>query len=105
MSASAMGHEACQTFGTYLKALRKEIVPGSRAIGPFERRPDRVGRNVTQEELAEAVGISRVWYAMLEADVARRTSSRLLARLASAFSLSAHERAQLIDFVLQQYAE
>jgi transcriptional regulator with XRE-family HTH domain len=65
------------------------------ALGPHLRLPVRRGKLVTQEEIAEAIGVSRVWYAMLESGAALRASPKLLARLASALSLSDDDREML----------
>jgi transcriptional regulator with XRE-family HTH domain len=62
----------------------------------------RQGKMVTQEEVAEAIGVSRVWYAMLESGAALRTSSRLLARLADVLSLSDESREVLFKLALPE---
>jgi transcriptional regulator with XRE-family HTH domain len=49
-----------------LRRRRQAILPESRFIGEFTRSSHHVGRRVTQEELAEALGISREWYSALE---------------------------------------
>ena len=45
---------------------RHAILPESSHIGGYVRNPDRIGKPVTQEELAEALSISREWYCTLE---------------------------------------
>jgi len=57
---------------------------------------------VTQEEVAEAVGVSRVWYAMLESGAALNASPRLLRRLADALSLSDSHREVLFRLALPE---
>src|ERR1700730_9672178 len=74
----------------------------SRAWGPYERQPSRRGKRVTQEETAEAIGVSRVWYAALEQDAAIRTSTRVLRRLADVLTLSAAERARLVQLAIPE---
>lgn len=66
------------------------------------RQPARRGKVVTQEELAETIGVSRVWYAMLESGAALNTSPRLLARLADALDLSAENRKVLFKLALPE---
>lgn len=82
-------------FGAFLKTMRGRIAPESSTLGPFERLPSRRGRRVTQEELAEAIGVSRGWYRMLETGARVRSSMPLLERLAHALSVSAEERTKL----------
>ena len=43
----------------FLRGSRQRIDPQIRRLGDYERLPVRRGRPVTQEEMAEAVGISR----------------------------------------------
>jgi Helix-turn-helix domain len=62
-----------------LKNSRKRIAFELDSLGPYTRIPLRVGKPVTQEELAEAVGISREWYGQLESGRSPGVSSRLLA--------------------------
>jgi transcriptional regulator with XRE-family HTH domain len=85
---------------TFLRQHRLQIDPETPALGPYARLPSRRGRRVTQEELAECIGISRVWYATLESSAAVRTSSALLDRLAAALMVSARERAALFDLAM-----
>jgi len=87
---------------TFLKHHRLRIDPQAPALGPYTRLPMRRGRRVTQQELAESIGISRVWYATLESGSAVRTSSVLLDRLAAALMVSPHERAVLFDLALPE---
>lgn len=51
--------------------------------------PERVGKNVTQEEMAEVLGVSREWYARLE--------SGKLSRVSREFAISASDRLLLDD--------
>ena len=67
------------------------------SLGPWQRLPIRRGRPVTQEEVAEALGISRNWYRRIESGEAA-ASTRLLGRLAKIFAFSPEERTKL--FVL-----
>jgi transcriptional regulator with XRE-family HTH domain len=89
------------TAGTPLRDLlrerRQRLDPNLRSLGDLPRLPARWGRPVTQEEMAEAVGISRVWYAMLESGATDRTSSKVLERIATVLMLDPSERAQLFQ--------
>ena len=72
------------SFAAFLKSARLSTDPNVEALGPYERVPARRGRRVTQEELAEAIGSSRVWLSMLESGATLRPSPQLLDRLARA---------------------
>jgi transcriptional regulator with XRE-family HTH domain len=88
------------SIGAFLKGQRKNIPRDALSLGRYVRLPSRRGKGVTQEELAEAIGASRVWYAMLESGAAVNTSPRLLARLADALVLSAEHRKLLFELAL-----
>lgn len=62
--------------------------------------PSLRGRAVTRKELAEAIGVSRVRYAMLESGAAVNTLPSLLARLAETLDLSAEHRKLLFELAL-----
>ena len=90
------------TLGAYLQTLRLRIHRASPALGPYERLPSRRGKRVTQEEIADAAGVSRVWYATLESDAAIRTSTRVLSRLADALMLSTDERVRIFQLAFPE---
>jgi transcriptional regulator with XRE-family HTH domain len=71
-------------------------------LGTCLRMPVRVGKAVTQEEVAEAAGISRVWYAMMEGNRPVRVSSLVLGRLANVLAMETAERAALFQLVLPE---
>src|SRR6202011_4830523 len=85
-----------------LKLLRRRIDPDVRELGRHRRLPSRFGKRVTQEELAEAIGVSREWYAMLEAAGTTRTSTGLLDRLDDALAVTPEERARLFQLALPE---
>jgi transcriptional regulator with XRE-family HTH domain len=85
-------------FGAFLKMLRRRIPPETVALGSWRRLPVRCGRRVSQEEIAEAVGVSRNWYRRLESGSSARASTKLLDRLAAVFAFTTEERIKL--FVL-----
>jgi transcriptional regulator with XRE-family HTH domain len=86
--------------GAFLKEQRRRIPRDAVSLGRYVRLPARRGKVVTQEELAETIGVSRVWYAMLESGAALNTSPRLMARLADALDLSAENRKVLFKLAL-----
>jgi DNA-binding XRE family transcriptional regulator len=96
MAAEAAGSQS--ELASFLKKRRRSIPPDSMTLGSWERLPVRHGRRVTQEEIAEAVGISRNWYRRLENGDATRASAKLLDRIAKAFQFTPEERTNL--FVL-----
>jgi transcriptional regulator with XRE-family HTH domain len=86
----------------FLKFLRQRVDPDVLVLGPNARRPARLGKRVTQEELAEAVGVSREWYAQLETAAATRASPGLLGRIADALMVAPEERAMLFQLALPE---
>ena len=88
--------------GTFLKTLRQRILPEVATLGPYQRPPSRCGRRVSQEEIAEVVGVSRGWYRMLETGAPVRASMQLLERLAHALGLTPEERAALVGLVVPE---
>src|ERR1700677_1691867 len=88
--------------GALLTRYRLLLNPEITALWPFLRLPVRNGKMPTQEEIAEAVGISRQWYALLESCQSVRVSARILARIAEALMLSPGERAELFRRALPE---
>jgi DNA-binding XRE family transcriptional regulator len=88
-------------FGAYLRMLRKRVPPQTATLGSFMRLPVRRGRRVTQEEIAEVVGVSRNWYRRLEGGNVR-ASTKLLVRLAKAFAFTPEERTKLFVLALPE---
>ncbi len=85
-----------------LKEFRLRIDPGAKRLGSYERLPVKHGKKVTQEELAEAIGVSRVWYAVLESDADVRPSTALLDRLADVLTVSPSERIELFSAAIPE---
>ena len=88
------------TIGAFLKENRRLIPREATALGSLARHPARHGKPVNQEEIAEVIGVTRVWYAMLESGAALHASPGLLARLADALSLSGDCRQELFSLGL-----
>jgi transcriptional regulator with XRE-family HTH domain len=63
-----------------------------------------VGKTPTQEEVAEAIGVSRQWYAMMESDRPLRVSARTLGRIADALMMSPAERTMLFRLTVPELA-
>jgi transcriptional regulator with XRE-family HTH domain len=91
-----------ERFGALLKQFRLRLNVELKSLGPFLRLPARIGKMPTQEEIAEAVGISRVWYAMLESDRRVRVSAQVLARISEVLMVSAGERDELFSLALPE---
>jgi transcriptional regulator with XRE-family HTH domain len=85
-----------------LKRCRARLDPERQSLGPYLRLPIRIGKAVTQEEVAEAIGISRQWYAMLESDRSVRVSAAVLARIAGALMMHPTERAALFRLAVPE---
>lgn len=82
-----------------LKNWRRRLDPSTATLGKHERLGSRRGRAVSQEELAEAIGVTREWYACLESG-AKRPSLPVLDRLATALNTSPQERAKLFQLAI-----
>jgi transcriptional regulator with XRE-family HTH domain len=74
----------------------------ARSLGPYLRLRSRIGRIVTQEEVAEAVGISRNWYVRLETADDVRVSPTILGRVADVLTLNNSERAEMFRLAVPE---
>jgi transcriptional regulator with XRE-family HTH domain len=86
----------------FLRFLRERIEPEVRDLGPHTRLRKRRNKRVTQEEVAEASGVTREWYAMLESGATAQPSPALLDRLADVLMVTSEERAKLFDLALPE---
>ena len=91
-----------QRLSALLRRCRSRISVECRLLGDFERLPARIGKRVTQEEVAEAVGITRHWYARMESDGNTRVSTPALSRIADTLMMDSAERASLFQLVLPE---
>lgn len=82
-----------------LKEWRGRLDPSTATLGKHERLGSRRGKAISQEELAEAIGVTREWYACLESG-AKRPSLSVLDRLATALNTSPQERARLFQLAI-----
>jgi len=85
---------------SFLKALRRRLDPNTMLLGEHERISSRRGVRISQEEIAEAAGVSRGWYARLESGEPIQASVSLLDRLAGALNATPHERATLFSLAI-----
>jgi acetyl esterase len=88
--------------GTFLRSMRFRVAPRVTRLGAYERSPIRFGRRITQEELAEALGVTREWYSLLECGGRTRASPRLLARIAETLMLSLREQSELFAIAIPE---
>jgi transcriptional regulator with XRE-family HTH domain len=87
----------------FLKFLRQRIDPEARHLGVFVRHPCRLGKRITQQEIAEAIGVTREWYALLETAPTTRASTALLNRLTDALMVTPEERARLFELAVPEF--
>ena len=92
-------------FALFLKMHRCNIPYDTPALGSWERLPVRRGRPVTQEEVAEAAGVSRNWYRQLESGEPIRASVKLLDRLARVLGFTPEERMKLFRLGVPEIAK
>jgi transcriptional regulator with XRE-family HTH domain len=90
--------------GPFLKALRLRIDRQAERLGAHKRLPIRLGRVPSQEEVAEALDVSRVWYSQLESGANVRASVKLLGRIADTLMLSDAERGELFRLAIPETA-
>jgi len=83
-------------FSNALRQFRLGIPYDTPSLGDFERHPSRVGKVVSQEELAEALDVTRSWYATLESKTPARPSIALLHRLCCVLGLNKPQSLLLI---------
>jgi len=91
-----------ETLRSFLKTLRRRLDPDTTILGEQERLGTRKGRRVSQEEIAEVVGVSRAWYGLLENGAPIRPSVPLLDRVASALNATPHERAMIFSLAIPE---
>jgi transcriptional regulator with XRE-family HTH domain len=101
--SSAEDAERRKRLAVFLLDKRKSV-QASAKVGTYTRRDDRIGRPFTQEEVAEALGVSRQWYGALEMGSSVRASTALLDRIAKLFSLPDEERATLFSLAIPELA-
>jgi DNA-binding XRE family transcriptional regulator len=90
-----MASSLYELFGDF-KQRRRSIPNEAVAIGEYRRRLRRIGRPVTQGELAEALGISREWYCSIENGKCTEASPELLRKITVA--LHDRRRARMLQW-------
>lgn len=92
--------EARDEIRGFLVHLRRRIDPATKTLGNYERLASRLGHPVTQEELAEAIEVSRGWYARLESGKPVQPSVSMLHRIAEVLETTPRERAILFRLAI-----
>ena len=87
---------------SFLKGLRRRLDPNTATLGEHERINLRRGRRISQEEIAEAAGVSRGWYVSLESGKPIRCSVPFLDRVAAALNATPPERATLFTLAIPE---
>ncbi len=87
-----------QRLSELLKYARRSIPSDAAKLGNSERVPGRIGKLVSQEEIAEVVGVSRVWYSLLESGRPVQASISLLGRICAALTLDEQQRRDLFYY-------
>jgi DNA-binding XRE family transcriptional regulator len=93
-------NERLLRFSEFLRRCRLGIPVETKSLGNFARLPNRIGKIVSQEEFAEAIGVSRCWYGMLEAGRPVRPSIALMDRICDTLMLDEPKRLQLVELGL-----
>ncbi|HTJ27269.1 MAG TPA: helix-turn-helix domain-containing protein [Candidatus Limnocylindria bacterium] len=96
--------ERRRRLAAFLLGKRQAVDARAKQVGPYVRRDNRVGRSFTQEEVAEALDVSRQWYAALEMGSSIRPSMALLDRIATLYGLPESERVQLFRLAIREFA-
>lgn len=76
----------------------------SGAIGGYTRLVSRIGKHVTQEEIAEALGVSREWYSLIENGDVARLAPELLEHIARLYEMGDQDRATLYELAIPEIA-
>jgi transcriptional regulator with XRE-family HTH domain len=91
-----------ERLGSLLRQCRARVDPECHSLGPYLRMPARIGKPITQEEVAEAAGVSRQWYALMESDRTLRVSAAVLARIAATLMLDRTDRAAMFRLAVPE---
>lgn len=95
--------ERRRQLSAFLLHKRQGVDLNASHVGPYARRDNRIGRAFTQEEIAEALDVSRQWYAALEMGSSVRPSAALLDRIATLFVLSDDDRFTLFRLAIREF--
>ena len=97
-----IGTRPCDQIRSLLRGLRCGLDRSVPSLGEHRRLSTRRGKIVSQEELAEAVGVSRGWYAMLERGEPIQPSIAMLNRVAQALNATRDERVTLLQLAIPE---
>jgi transcriptional regulator with XRE-family HTH domain len=92
------------TLHRFVRERRVRLAPESLFLGKHPRLPNRLGKPVTQEEIAEYLGITRGWYSRFEVGAPVAFSLPLVNRLGDLLLLSAPERTELMRLAMPELA-
>ncbi|MBV8637378.1 MAG: helix-turn-helix transcriptional regulator [Candidatus Eremiobacteraeota bacterium] len=92
----------CERLSSFLRRCRSRIPSESEFLGHFQRQRARVGKPLTQDEVAEACGISRQWYVLMENDRSVRVSGKALLRIAETLRMTPAERVTLFRLAVPE---
>lgn len=95
--------ERRRALSAFLLQKRQHVDPRLKQVGPYTRRDNRLGRPFTQEEVAEALDVSRQWYAALEMGSSIRPSPTLIDRIATLYVLGDEERVTLFRLAIREF--
>ena len=84
-----------ERLASLIRLARRSIRPDVTMLGPFRRLENRIGRSISQDEAAEACGISRQWYGGLEQGAPIRMSITTLTRIADVLMVDGARRREL----------
>ena len=93
---------AKQRLSLLLMRCRESVDRDVEFLGSKARHPNRLGKRLTQEEVAEAAGITREWYAALERGRQIRVSPVVLSRIADTLAMTDEERGILFTLAVPE---
>jgi DNA-binding XRE family transcriptional regulator len=94
--------ERRRRLSAFLLNRRQRVNSNAVRVGTYARPESRIGRPLTQEEVAEALEVSRQWYAALERGLSIRPSAALLDRIATLFDLHGDDRRTLFRLAIPE---
>jgi transcriptional regulator with XRE-family HTH domain len=95
--------ERRRQLSAFLLNKRQRLDQNAARFGTYVRRESRIGRAITQAEIAAALDVSRQWYAALEMGSSIRPSAALLDRIATLLALHDGERLTLFRLAIPEF--
>src|ERR1700676_3266956 len=102
MERTGSTQSAKQRLSLLLTRCRESVDRDLEFLGSKARHPNRLGKRLTQEEVAEAAGITREWYAALERGRQIRVSPVVLSRIADTLAMTDEERGILFTLAVPE---